>query len=267
MLDSVLRLIREGHELIGIFSFECDNIFNFNARTKALADELEIPFTVNKVLALDIAAFIQQSAQVFLAAGYPYKIPVIPEDQAYGVNFHPSLLPRGRGIMPTPTIIMHEPDVSGVSVHKITPIYDDGDILTQRALPLTAEDDVETLSARIALCAPDIMSDVFAKLPEYWKQAKPQDQNKASTFPMPDEIMRTLDWKKTVTELEATGRAFGRYGCLARFNGKLWAVYNFKGWREKHSYRAGDVACILSREIIIAVKDGFICLKDMQELQ
>lgn len=265
MLGSVLRLIREGHELIGIFSFPCDNIFNFNARTQALALELDIPYSESKPLPLDIQAYQSQGCEVFFSAGYPYKIPPIPDD-VYGINFHPSLLPQGRGIMPTPTILMHHPEASGVSVHKLTQNFDEGDILIQRAIPLSTHDDVETLSSRIALCAPDIISGVFARLPDLWRDAKPQDPVKASYFPMPDEAMRTLDWKKSVAEIECTGRAFGRFGALARLQGKLWAVYNFKGWVEPHSYRPGDVACILSREIVIAVKDGFICLKDFQEL-
>jgi methionyl-tRNA formyltransferase len=265
MLESVLRLIREGHDLIGIFSFPCDNIFNFNARTKVLAQELDIPYSESKPLPIDIQAFIAQGCEVFLSAGYPYKIPPIP-DNVYGINFHPSLLPMGRGIMPTPTILLKHPEASGVTLHKLTPGFDEGDILIQRALPLEPQDDVETLSSRIALCAPDLLSDSFKRLPELWGEAKPQDASKASVFPIPDEAMRTLDWKKTVDEIEATGRAFGRFGALARFQGKLWAVYTFKGWLEKHTYRPGDVACILSREIVIAAKDGFICLKDFQEL-
>lgn len=168
--------------------------------------------------------------------------------------------------MPTPTILMHHPEASGVTVHKLTQGFDEGDILIQHALPLSAQDDVETLSSRIALCAPNIISDVFARLPILWRGAMPQDASKACVFAMPDEAMRTLDWNKGVADIEKTGRAFGRFGALARFDGKLWAVYNFKGWVEPHDYQPGDVACVLSREVVIAVKDGFVCLKDFQEL-
>lgn len=265
MLPAALRLLEDGHELAGIFSFKCDNVFNFNVHTQALAERLDIPYTLSKPLPMDIQAFSDQGVDVFLSAGYPYKIPPIPENK-YGVNFHPSLLPAGRGLMPTPTILMHHPETSGISLHKITPVYDDGDILFQRHIPITEEDDVETLSARIALHAPDIISGVFANFSDMWRSAKPQDQTKASTYPVPDEKMRTLDWSQNVDQIKKTGRAFGRFGCLARFDGKLWAVYNFNGWKENHAYRPGLTVCTLSREVVIAARDGFICLKEYQRL-
>jgi len=266
MLESVRRLLSEGHELIGIFSFECDNVFNFNVKSRELAEQLDIPFTLDKPLPMDIKIFCKQGADVFLSAGYPHKIPPIDEEQAYGINFHPSYLPMGRGIMPTPTILMSRPEASGVTLHKLTEIFDDGDILLQQKIPLSAQDDVETLSARIAMAAPDLLSRAFRDLPDLWASATPQNPAKASTFPMPDEAMRMLDWGRKVEDIKRTGRAFGRYGALARFDGRLWAVYNFNGWIEAHNYRPGDVVCVLSREVIVAVKDGFICIKDFQEL-
>ena len=266
MLESVQRLLSEGHELIGVFSFECDNVFNFNVKSRELAERLDIPFTLDKPLPMDITIFCEQGADVFLSAGYPHKIPPIDDGKAYGMNFHPSYLPMGRGIMPTPTILLSRPEASGVTLHKLSKVFDDGDILLQQKLPLSAQDDVETLSARIAMAAPDLLSKAFRNLPEIWENATPQDQSKASTFPMPDEAMRMLDWGRKVEDIKRTGRAFGRFGALARFDGRLWAVYNFNGWVEAHNYRPGDVVCVLSREVVIAVKDGFICIKDFQEL-
>ncbi len=266
MLESVQRLLSEGHELLGVFSFDCDNVFNFNIRTKELAERLDIPFSTNKPLPMDIGIFCDQGAQVFLSAGYPHKIPPVDEDRAYGINFHPSLLPAGRGIMPTPTILMTHPEASGVTIHKLSDVFDDGDILLQKKIPITAQDDVETLSCKIAMAAPDMLSKVFRELPALWQSAAPQDQSKASTFPMPDEAMRMLDWGKTVEDIKRTGRAFGRFGALGHLDGRLWAIYHFNGWTEAHQYRPGDVVCVLSREIVVAAKDGFICIKDFQEL-
>lgn len=48
MLESVQRLLSEGHEPIGVFSFECDNVFNFNVKTRELAERLDIPFSLKK---------------------------------------------------------------------------------------------------------------------------------------------------------------------------------------------------------------------------
>lgn len=266
MLGAVHRLIAEGHELIGVFSFECDNVFNFNNQTLKLAQELDIPYSLGKPKPIDIQVFIDQGAEVFMAAGYPHKVPPIDESHAYGLNLHPSLLPKGRGIMPTPTIILRHPEVCGFTIHKLTAKFDDGDILYQKAFDINDNDDVETISARIAIAAPDVVSKLFSNLKHYWDHAKPQKQEEATTYSMPDESMRILDWNQPVRRLMKTGKAFGRFGCLAYLDGKIWAVYNFNTWQEKHSYRPGDIVCILSREIVVAAQDGFVCLKEYQEL-
>lgn len=266
MLGAVHKLMADGHELIGVFSFDCDNFFNFNRETLKLAQELDIPFTTGKPQRIDIQVFIDQGAEVFLAAGYPHKIPPIDETQAYGLNLHPSLLPKGRGIMPTPTIIMHHPEVCGYTIHKLSDKFDDGDILYQKPIEITDNDDVETISARIAISAPEVLSKLFSNLKHYWDHAKPQKKSEASTFSMPDDSMRILDWGKPVKKLTKIGKAFGRFGCLAYLDGKIWAVYNFNCWAEKHNYEPGTIICVLSREIIVAAEDGFVCLKEFQEL-
>lgn len=266
-LGIVQRLIQEGHDCLGFVTFECDNIFNFNTALQAFAAQNNIPVSFDKPSPAMIDDFIAKGAQVFFTSGYPHKIPPIDESKAWGINFHPSLLPQGRGIMPTPHILLHAPQASGVTVHKIVEQIDAGDILYQESLPLNEREDVETLSARITLCGPDILSMVFSDFEGYWQRAKRQDFSKATTWPEPSEDMRTLDWNKGVDDIERTARAFGRYGSLAHFSGKKWVVFSLAGWKEAHTYEPGVVAAVLAREIVIAAHNGFICLKEFQEIE
>ena len=164
MLNAVDRLVQDGHELIAIKSFECDNIFNFNKRCQAYAHDKNIPFDTVAPTSADIDKFLGRGCELFLAAGYAFKVPPIDEKKAYGINFHPSFLPYGRGIMPTPYILMSYPDSSGITIHKMTQRYDQGDILYQEKLPLNENEDVETLSARIAMRAPHILSMVMGDI-------------------------------------------------------------------------------------------------------
>ena len=266
MVPAVRRLIADGHELIGIMSFPCDNLFNFNVQTLALAEERVIPCVFDKPKGQHIEEFLDKGAEVFLSAGYPHKIPPVPEDRAYAINFHPSLLPKGRGIMPSPYIIMDHPEASGFTVHKTTDKFDGGDILYQEALPLNPRESVETLSTRIAMKAPDVLSRIMGDLKNYWDSAKLQDESKALHFPSPPEEMRLLDFAGPVERIDKTARAFGRFGSLARIQGKIFAVFQCETWSEAHDFEPSTVACVTSREITIACKDGFACLKEFQEL-
>lgn len=266
MVPAVRRLIEDGHELVGIMSFPCDNQFNFNVRTLALAEERVVPCILDKPETQHIEEFLAKGVEVFLSAGYPYKIPPVPEDRAYAINFHPSYLPMGRGIMPSPYIIMNHPEAAGFTIHKTTEKFDAGDILYQETLPLHERESVETLAARIAMRAPDVLSRIMGDLKTYWDGAKPQDESKALHFPSPPTEMRVLDFDGTAERIDKTARAFGRFGSLAQIQGKTFAVFQCETWEEAHDFQPGTVVCATSREITIACKDGFSCLKEFQEL-
>lgn len=264
MLGAVERLRAEGHDLLAVFSFPCDQVFNFNGEIRELAAGLNIPFSIEKPAAKDIDGLIAKGADVFIAAGYPYKIPPVPAP-AYGINIHPSLLPLGRGIMPTPYILTNHPEAAGITIHKMTQTFDGGDILMQRPLPLSLRETVETYCARIAMAAPDMVSAVCGDIKKFWSTATPQNESKALHFPAPTEDMRTIDFTAGIDAIDKTARAFGRFGALARLDNALWFVYAIDVWREDHNFTPGDVVCILNREIVIAARDGFVCVKEFQK--
>lgn len=266
-IDTVQRLLDEGHELLGIFTFPCDNIFSFNTRIIDLSQTLNIPITTEKANQSTIDHWISRGCEVFLSIGYLYKIPQIDETKAYAINIHPSRLPQGRGIMPLPTILMSEPDAAGITAHKITTEIDGGDIIDQHALTITDDETVETLSSRIAMHIPTMTANIFQDLPKLWAGAAPQNPALASTFPAPSDIMRTINWDSTVADIKSMHRAFGRFGILFTIEEKLWVAYNLNGWEETHNHAAGTIAHTTAREIIIAAKDGYICITEAEKIK
>ena len=259
-LPVLQRLLNDGHEFISLFTFECDNVFNFNREIIKLAQEQSVPFTMAKPTAKDMEYFTAQGADFFLSCGYPYKIPPINEKKAYGINTHPSLLPRGRGLMPSPHILMHEPEVAGFTIHKLTAEYDAGDILHQEAITLTNKDTVDSYSAEIGRRTPEAISKVVAELPQSWNQAKPQDQSLASTFEPPTEETRTFDWNETIEKIDLIGRAFGSFGCIAHLQGKKIAIFAYEVKKQEHDAKPGDVANKTNDSLTIAVADGLVTL-------
>ena len=265
-LPAIHRLIMDGHELIGILSFECDNVFTFNKNCQALAQKNNIPFIVSPATANHLEDFLKKGAQVFLAAGYPHKIPPIDENKAKAINVHPTYLPKGRGFVPITKIILDNMDAAaGFTAHKMTQTFDAGDILLQRKFALSPAETVETYNAKIAMRAPNMLSELMANLPAFWKNAAPQDKKHATYLPAPKDQDRIWDWTKPVRDIDRIGRAYGRSGCLAQIENQLWAVFDYEFWEEKHSYKSGELVASLSREIIIAARDGFFCLKDFQQ--
>lgn len=264
-LPGILHLMNEGHELLGIFGFECDNIFNFNIECQKLTQAQAIPFIISPAEDFHLQSFLDKGAEAFLAVGYPHKIPPIDENRAFAVNIHPAYLPRARGIMPIPRIIMdHVEDAAGISAHKMTQHFDAGDILLQSKIDLDQRETVESYTKKLSILSPDFLSELMNNLPTLWQNATPQDKSKASWFKAPTDQERFLNWQLTVNEIDHIGRAFGRFGSLANINGELYIVYDYDFRQEEHDLTPGKIAARTQHAMTIAAKDGFICLREFQ---
>jgi phosphoribosylglycinamide formyltransferase-1 len=65
------------------------------------------------------------------------------------LNIHPSLLPAFRGHNAHEQVLESSVALTGCTVHAVTPALDDGPIVAQAAVTRRAEDDLDTLSARV----------------------------------------------------------------------------------------------------------------------
>lgn len=267
-VDIATRLIQDGHELLKLFTFPCDNEFAFNRQINDLAKHYGIPITEKRITPDDINSLIEEDCGLFLCAGYPSKIPPIP-DTAYAINVHPTYLPKARGVMPLPYVLMENRDAAGFSIHKMTEEFDAGDILFQQHVPIDDTTDIETLSARIGVYSPHAVSQVIDNIEDYWANAKAQDHKNASEYPTPSNQMRTLNWAEPVNRSLSRGRAFGRFGTIANIANndgikQRLAVFQLSGWNDEHGHESGALIRSAPREIVIAVCDGYLCLQDFK---
>jgi methionyl-tRNA formyltransferase len=73
------------------------------------------------------------------------------------LNVHTSLLPRYRGAAPIQWAILNGDRETGVTIMKIVPELDAGDILRQSTTAITAEDDAATLHDRLAKMGAELL--------------------------------------------------------------------------------------------------------------
>lgn len=261
-LPALKALLNHGCELIAILTFPCDNITMKNTQMCDLASDMGVPITQNKPDQALIDSYIGAGAQLVLSVGYAYKLPKINEQKAYGINIHPSLLPKGRGVMPLPYIITQAPEIAGITAHKITPDIDAGDILLQRPIKLQATETIETLVARIEMQLPDMALEIVNNVSVLWKNGDAQNPQEATHFPPPTNEMRTIDFASSVAAITTLSRAFGKIGVLCTIQGKIWNARNLTGWVEHHNHQCGAVCHVTDDAMILAAKDGYICIAD-----
>jgi len=268
MLPLAKQLINDGHELLGIMSFPCDQHFNFNLNCQSLSKKTNASYIESPIQDIHIDSFIGKGATLFISAGYPHKVPPINPSKAYGINIHPSYLPYARGPMPIPHIIINEEtEAAGYTIHKLAPEFDAGDILFQQHIELSDNISVEKYCAQILANAPKEASRIIANLDHHWAQSSPQDNTKASSHRLPDTAARTLNWSQNIEHIQRTQRAFGHYGCFAQFGGKLWTILSCEGWTQEHEHKIGTCVSLQNNMAIIAAKNGFIALTDFEEVR
>jgi methionyl-tRNA formyltransferase len=253
------ELVSQGHEIYKVFTFPCDNKYNFNARVIALAEKVGAEMKTDRPTKGDIERLAQEGCELIVSAGYQYKIPVLSESMPYAINIHPTLLPEGRGPWPLPWIVLKGLKESGVTVHKLSERMDEGDILLQKKFDVTDRDDLETISCKSQMAAVDLIRKLMADFENHWKNARPQSGG--SYWPMPTLEEQTIDWNKGVDNILRQSRAFGKFDVCTKFDGKEWVVQDVSAWKEDHAFEPGTVVHRASRETVIAAKDGFVCLR------
>lgn len=92
------------------------------------------------------------SPELIVVAAYGQILPAsILDLPRYGcLNVHASLLPKYRGAAPIQWAILDDESVTGVTIMKMDPGLDTGDILTQETVPILKDDTSETLHEKLA---------------------------------------------------------------------------------------------------------------------
>jgi len=80
------------------------------------------------------------------------------------LNTHPALLPAFPGAHAVADALAHGVHVTGATVHLVDDGVDTGPIVAQHAVPVHAEDDVDTLHERIKVTERRLLVEVLARL-------------------------------------------------------------------------------------------------------
>lgn len=106
--------------------------------------------------ALMTSLMAEHRIDFIVLAGYMRLIP-IELTRAYDhkmVNIHPSLLPKygGKGMYGShvhEAVVAAKEKESGITIHKVNEVYDDGEVLFQATCTVTSEDNADTLAQKI----------------------------------------------------------------------------------------------------------------------
>lgn len=98
------------------------------------------------------------------------------------INLHGSLLPKYRGRCPVNWALANGEKQTGVSLHYMTELPDDGDIICQKKIDISASDTAQTLNKKLANASLTLLDEILPKIKEKTAPRYPQDHRKATYF-------------------------------------------------------------------------------------
>jgi len=251
-------LIEAGWEPVKLFTMPVDDCNDHHVNIVNRANQLKVPVQLSRLQDEDLRQLGALRCDVLVVASYNWKIgdwsPYLP----HAINFHPSLLPEARGPYPMIQAILRDEKNWGVTCHKLSPQFDQGDILAQQAFPLSADESHESINLKLQMASRRLATRVAGNFTELWNAALAQGPG--SYWKMPGEVERTLDFTESVETILRQVRACGLFECKATVNGTAIFVRRTVGWTEVHHHTPGTVVHVQHRSMVVAVRDGYVGL-------
>lgn len=250
-------LLDQGHEIIGAWIPKRNNTYSTSSTVTALCKKHNIPVLGEKVTNEDLVHLKSQGLELLISGCYPHKIPVenLPD---YHFNIHASLLPDGRGPHPLSDCILNGKDKTGITFHKISDKWDQGDILLQREIPVLRTDTHNTLELKAVYTSMQELLFFINNIETYWQEAIPQQEEghyyKATTSEL------NIEWSMTTNEIDRKLRAFGPYGTRVNFEGIKAVVTHATCWQEEHNLEPGAILTSSGKTLMVASSDGFVVI-------
>ena len=197
---------------------------------KIMADDLGLPVMQPKKLqepgAMARLRQWEPNLIVVTAFGQILRAEVLELPTFGCINVHASLLPRWRGAAPIQAAILHGDPQTGVTIMKMDSGVDTGPLLSQRKIPILADETAGSLSPKLAQLGAELLIET---LPSHLAgDLKPQPQSNEATYaPMLKKKDGQLDFTQTAEELEHKVRAFNPWpGTFMPWKGGQLKIHN-----------------------------------------
>ena len=255
------EILSGGNPLLALYTFRTDDYYHFHQKVAALAHGVGAPVQLDPITLHSLAHIPRAERNLLICAAYPHKIPAeVIASFDYVVNVHPSLLPHRRGPWPLPWSILRGDVKTGVTLHKLDRNLDTGDILLQHEVAISADENLESLSAKLQLCAAPLVARFLANPDAIWRNAQPQIEGNYQSWPSAAD--RTVVWDSDVATIARVIRAFGKFESYAWIADRKYLVRDASVWQQPHAYTPGTLVHEMNRELVIAARDGLVCIRN-----
>src|SRR5580704_13964008 len=250
------RLIQRGDNIVGFVTLIPESMQKMSGATDltGLAENAGIPMlrikNINSPEAMDWIRALEPDVILVIGWTQLLKDELLRMPKLACLGFHASLLPKYRGRAPINWALIHGETVTGNSMITLEPEADTGDVVAQRAIPITDEDDCNTLYQKVGQTEVEMLEEVLPQLQRGIVPRSKQDNSIATVMPKRRPEDGLVDWSRTTRELYNWVRALTEPypGAFTFVNGEkvlLWKAQMESGAAQRGE-RPGTI--VLNRE-------------------
>ncbi len=209
------------------------------------SDELKTLMAMEDIDLIVTAAYGQFLPQSFL--DFP----------RYGaVNVHASLLPKYRGGAPIHYAILNGDTETGVTIMRMEKKMDAGNILMQRAIPITKTDDVASMFEKLSILGMNLLKDTLPLLFAEQLEEVKQDEEKVSFSPNITREQEQIDWTKSAKMIDCFIRGLRPWpSAFTVLEGERYKIWDVTPLEETTTKAPGTMYIDEKSRVVIACGD------------
>ena len=204
---------------------------------------------------------------VVLSFGQVLPASLLAIPRLYGINVHPSLLPRYRGAAPVNWALINGERLTGITLIRLSPSLDKGDIISQIEVEIDPEDSAVTLNDKLSSRIPPFLLDTLCHIGEGAVDFTPQDEAGATYAPRLKKEDGLIDWNMDAETIRNKVRSLPPWPCAyTYFEGKLLKLWKVEVVETGDAgFQPGEIVTASHREgIIVQAKGARVLLRSVQ---
>ncbi len=270
---SILEMLIEKEEVIAVVTQPDRPVGRKRVLTpppvKQVAVAHQIPvYQPEKLVHSDeLEQLLEMECDLIVTAAFGQLLPEqLLEHPRFGaVNVHASLLPKYRGGAPIHQSIIDGEAETGVTIMYMVKKLDAGDIISQRAIPIEAEDNVGTMHDKLSQLGTELLEETLPSLLNGTNSRTPQDEahvSFASNIQREDE---RIHWDRDASTIYNHIRGLSPWPvAYTQFEDKAMKIYAAEIVKNQ-SGKAGQIIGTTKRQIIVGTgSEDSIALTEIQ---
>ena len=217
-----------------------------------------------------VAELKQYDADLFVVAAFGQILSkeILEMPRLGCINIHASLLPKYRGAAPIQWSIIDGEKETGVTIMQMNEGLDTGDILTQKIVPITAEDTGESLFDKLCEAGGQLLLETLPKLENGSITPVKQDESKSSYAKMLTKELGHIDFSGSAVEIERLIRGLNSWpSAYTKYEGKtlkIWKSRVAQNSEKEQQQKPGTIVRVTDDSIYVQTGNGVLELLEVQ---